>query len=505
MSLAFSSRRNILIIGLILVSLAPAGCRARQPSPSSTRFGEIVLRAMDRAGIPGLCLTVLDKGCVGPTRGFGIRSRTTREPVTEQTIFEACSLSKPVFAYAVMMLVAEGGLDLDRPLVSYVPEADLERDFFHGKITDERVRRITARMVLSHRTGFPNWREGEGIPLLADPGGKFGYSGEGFVFLQTVVERITGVATNAFVKQRVFDPVGMADSSFVWDDGNEARAASPHSLWGEAGRNRRPTKENVAGSLLTTSRDYALFLLALLGGPGLNEELRQQMLSRQTALTADIGWGLGVALEMAGGGEYIWHWGDNPGFKCFFLVSRKDLSGFVYFSNGDSGLSLAEPLVRSLDGPGHPVFSSSLMANYDSLGSPVFELVKAISAHDLDGGLRGYEKAAAAGARAPTARESCLESLGHTLLGDKRTDDAIKVFEMNVRLFPRSSHVYDSLAEALEAKGDLDAALRNCEKSLALGPGDANAAARVRALREKISRLQRGRSDRSKARQEISP
>jgi CubicO group peptidase (beta-lactamase class C family) len=472
--------RAVLVIGLILASLAVAGCRERLLS-SSARFGRIIRRDMDRALVPGLCLTVLDKGRLGPTRAFGVKNRTTREPVSERTIFEGCSLGKPVFAYAVLTLVAEGRFELDRPLVSYVPETELEREFFHAKITDERVRRITARMVLSHRTGFPNWREGETLPLLFDPGARFGYSGEGFVFLQTVVEKITGVRANAFVSQRVFDPLGMTDSSFVWRDAHEARAASPHSLWGAAGPNRRRTKENVAGSLLTTSRDYALFLLALLDGPGLSDELRRETLRSQTALTPGLDWGLGVALETAGSGHYIWHWGDNPGFKCFFLVSREDRSGFVYFANGDSGLSLAPELGLRSVGPRHPAFASDLMAEYPPLGSPVFELARAISRNDLDGGLRSYEKAAAAG---PAVRESSLSGVGYALLQEKKADDAVKVFELNARLFPESANVYDSLAEGLEARGDIEAALANYETSLGLNPANGHAAARVKALRE---------------------
>jgi CubicO group peptidase (beta-lactamase class C family) len=473
--------------GLLLIFLTASGCRSQRSAAPSVPIDDFIVQAMDRAGVPGLSMTILEKGRIGSTRTFGVKNRALKDPVSDRTIFEACSLSKPVFAYAVLTLVVEGKLELDRPLVSYVPEKDLEREFFHGRIADDRIRHITSRMVLSHRTGFPNWRGDEDLKLLSDPGAKFGYSGEGFVFLQTVVEKITGLSTNAFVKERVFDPLGMTDSSYVWTAEYDNLAAAPHSLLGEPETKGHPAKENAAASLHTTSQDYARFLIAVLQGSGLRDDLGRQMLTGQTAVSPGISWGLGMGLETARGGEYIWHWGDNGGFKCFFLVNQKDLSGFVYFSNGYFGLSLAEELARQLIGPGHPVFSSSVMEDYDSLDSPIFRLVKAISKNDLEAGIRAAEKAGASGAPTRTIRESSFNDLGYSLLGKKRIDDAVKVFELNVRLFPGSANVYDSLAEALEKRGDAEAAIRNYEKSLAMKPDNTHAAARIKALREKIS------------------
>ncbi len=485
MRLALRSRVPASFFGFILIFLTASGCRVQRSAAPSVHIDNIILQAMARAGVPGLSMTILEKGRIESTRTFGVKNGALKDPVSERTVFEACSLSKPVFAYAVLTLVAENKLELDKPLVSYVSENDLEREFFRGQIADDRIRRITLRMVLSHRTGFPNWRGREGLTLLADPGAKFGYSGEGFVFLQKVVEKITGLSLSAFVKERVFDPLGMVDSSYVWTTEYDGRAASPHSLLGEPQTKLRPTRENAAASLHTTSRDYALFLIAVLQGPGLRDDLRRQMLTRQTALSPGVDWGLGVGLETAEGSEYIWHWGDNGGFKCFFLVDHKHRSGFVYFSNGYFGLSLAEELSRRLAGPGHPALSSNVMDDYDSLDSPIFELVKAISNNDLDAGIRAAEKTSASGAARKTIRESSLNGLGYALLNKKRTEEAIKVFELNVRLFPKSANVYDSLAEALEKRGDVEAAIRNYERSLALNPDNTNAAGRIKALREK--------------------
>jgi CubicO group peptidase (beta-lactamase class C family) len=113
--------------------------------------------------------------------GFGVKDAARREPVDAETVFEAASLSKSVFAYGVLALCHAGLLDLDTPLTHYLPDRSLCRD--------PRLEAITARTVLSHTTGFPNWRQ-RGKPLTIDrvPGESFGYSGDGYLYLQRVVE-----------------------------------------------------------------------------------------------------------------------------------------------------------------------------------------------------------------------------------------------------------------------------------------------------------------------------
>ena len=133
--------------------------------------------------MPGLAIAIVENGRVTWTGGFGTLNDAARTPVDTGTIFEAASLSKPVFAYTVLRLADRGDLDLDRPLFQSLEYPRLARD--------ERYKRITARMVLSHATGLPNWG-GETLTLQFDPGTAYGYSGEGFVFLQKVVEHLTG-------------------------------------------------------------------------------------------------------------------------------------------------------------------------------------------------------------------------------------------------------------------------------------------------------------------------
>jgi CubicO group peptidase (beta-lactamase class C family) len=119
------------------------------------------------------------------------------QPLAPGAIFEAASLSKPIFAAAVLTLVQQGKLDLDRPLASYLsgPYRHEQNPFGHGPsdvVTDPRLARVTARMVLSHTSGLPNWSRHQPLSFLANPGQKWSYSGEGYVYLQHVVETITG-------------------------------------------------------------------------------------------------------------------------------------------------------------------------------------------------------------------------------------------------------------------------------------------------------------------------
>jgi CubicO group peptidase (beta-lactamase class C family) len=126
---------------------------------------------MKDARVPSLSLAVIHDSKIVYSKGLGVRNIDTGEPVNEETIFEAGSLSKPVFAYAVLKLVGQGIINLDEPLHKYLPYKDIEQD--------SRYKLITARMVLSHTTGFVNLRwinPEKKLDLKFAPGERFWYS-----------------------------------------------------------------------------------------------------------------------------------------------------------------------------------------------------------------------------------------------------------------------------------------------------------------------------------------
>jgi CubicO group peptidase (beta-lactamase class C family) len=275
----------------------------------TSRLEEIIPRLMKEGDVPGLSVALVRGGEILWHRGFGVRSAETKEPVRDDTTFEAASLSKPVFAYAVLKLVDAGKLDLDTPLAAYLPEPYLQND--------ARVKLITARMVLDHTTGFQNEATpGKPLKIYFSPGEKFSYSGEGYLYLQRVVERVTGEPLEAFMRRTVFEPLGMTSSCYVCPGDYDARAASGHDPSGAVAVGRRPAAARAYSGLHTTALDYARFMLAVVSGAGLKKETAGQMLKRQVRLDEScfscierspgrlshtLSWGLGWALERTGG------------------------------------------------------------------------------------------------------------------------------------------------------------------------------------------------------------
>ena len=167
------------------------------------------LRLITEATVQGMASAIIRNGRLDGYVCCGTRSAQSPAPVDEHTVFDAASLSKPVFAHAVLQLVDQGYLSLDAPLSDYLP---------NYVPTDNRVSSITPRHVLSHSGGFPNWRNAD-LPLKTyfQPGDRFSYSGEGFLYLQKAVEAITGEKIHALAERLVFEPFAMARSSFIWD------------------------------------------------------------------------------------------------------------------------------------------------------------------------------------------------------------------------------------------------------------------------------------------------
>ncbi|NIP79534.1 MAG: serine hydrolase, partial [Gemmatimonadetes bacterium] len=292
---------------------------------------------------------VVRAGGVTWTGAFGVREAGTDARVTDRTVFQAASLSKPVFAYLVMRLVERGVIDLDRPLARYAPNPRME--------VDARYRTITGRMVLSHSTGLPNWG-GDTLRLAFDPGTGFRYSGEGYVYLQQVVESVTGLGLDELARREVFEPLGMSRSSYLWQDRFADDAALGHDALGRPRPLRRRSEANAAASLLTTAGDYGRFLAAVLTGQGLAPGTLDRMLAPAVEARRPgparpgegrIQWALGWGLE-TGPEASFWHWGDNGAFKAYVAAFPARDGAVVYFANSVHGLSIAEDLVRLATG-----------------------------------------------------------------------------------------------------------------------------------------------------------
>ncbi len=490
---------NSIVILLTLAAGFPVTAQQRvalnaKPSRAQNaaeRLQRVIPDLMKKGDVPGLSVALIRDGKTVWNRGFGVTNSVTKVPVTEETVFEAASLSKPVFAYSVLKLVDEGKLDLDAPLNKYLPGN-------YDAADDARITKITARNVLTHTTGFPNWRSprnSKTLPMFFEPGERFSYSGEGFVYLSKVVEQITKMKFDDYVRESVFKPLGMASSSFAWQERYKTLKAFNHDFIGNPTGQNETASANAAGSLLTTTADYARFVSAILSGGGLKKETRSLMLTPQVkvdvacrnctsrpvgTLSTDVAWGLGVGLQTTDEGRSFWHWGDNGNNKAFFAAFDKQNDGIVILTNSANGLLILEDILAESLGRKFPAVA---WINTGRLDSPGRVLIKSIIAEGADKALADYRKRRAASAD-QMLDEARINSLGYDLLRIKKSDEAIALFTLNTQDFPKSANTWDSLAEGYMTKGDKKQAIENYKRSLELDPANKNAEEQIKKLEQ---------------------
>jgi CubicO group peptidase (beta-lactamase class C family) len=471
--------------------LSAAVCLAQQStklvpinSATEAQLGTDIPVLMEKAGVPGLSVAVIRSGKTVWAESFGVRNAETKKLVANDTMFNVGSLSKPVFAYGVLKLVDAGKLKLDEPLTSYLPK--------ESTVDDPRFKQITARIVLSHRTGFPNWpRDGEALTIHFTPGERFSYSGSGMVLLQRAVEKITGKPLNDYMKEAVFGPLGMKHSSYVWNAAFESEVAVGHDLGGSPVDLFKAEQANAAASLETTAADYAVFLDAVLQKKGLQPATLREMETPQIAvdtgcsncvdgtpsgkLSTTIFWGLGFGIEKTAEGESLWHWGDNGVFKAFFVVRPATKSGVVYMTNSENGLSIGRQILAEALGGDQPAFDWLRYDNYDSAG---MSFTRTALRKGAAGALEEFSRELGSGA----IPEGTVNQAGYTLIGTKKLEDAILIFQKNVELHPASWNAYDSLGEAYMKNGDKELAVKNYRKSVELNQSNENGVAALKKL-----------------------
>lgn len=309
--------------------------------------------------VPGLSLIIIENAEITAHMELGLKNTQKKDLIDENTIFEAASLSKPVFTYGILKLVENGKLDLDKPLAEYLCYSDITND--------EKINFITARMVLTHTCGFPNWRpKNESLKIYFQPGERFSYSGEGFLYLQKVIEHISGLSLEKYMQKNVFIPLGMNHSTFIWI--NDSKKAIGHNSEGNPIESRIESP-NAAFTLHTSALDYAKLVIAILKGVGLNSKTVNEMLRPQIKVQEDstnsienytgrlsnsVSWSLGWGIQRSEIGDSFWHWGDNQGFKSFILGSKNRNNAIIIFTNGSNGLILIAEIIKKYMGVPQP-------------------------------------------------------------------------------------------------------------------------------------------------------
>ncbi|OJJ16475.1 hypothetical protein BKI52_34905 [marine bacterium AO1-C] len=301
----------------------------------------------DHYGIPGVSLALIEKGKVVYHKTYGIKNNLSGAKVTDETLFEAASITKPVFGFVVCRLAERGIIDLDKPLYQYLPFEDIAYD--------KRYKLITARYVLSHRTGFPNWANGK-IDLKFTPGTKYGYSGEGFEYLKRVVAKITGKDISTVLREEVLEPLNLQNTYFMKNERLAKVVANGHDGIYPS-RIVLPEAPGMAWSMHTEAKSFATFALALRNRKGLKPETYDKMFKINTNVVVDKEYarpgvkeffGLSIWMEKGPFGEAFGHGGNNGDFKCQFKM-YKDLDvGFVVFTNSSNGDQLHEALDKYL-------------------------------------------------------------------------------------------------------------------------------------------------------------
>lgn len=312
--------------------------------------------------VPGVSIAIIQGGRVRWAEGFGVSDVRHGTPVTTDTVFEACSMSKPILALAAMQLVQHGKLDLDQPLARYLGTGYLG--------SQPGAALITARMALTHRTGLPNWRVGEDemggpLPVQLIPGTEYTYSGEGVLLLQRAMEAITGVPLEHQAQRGLFAPLGLGRTDFAWSPTIEETLASGHRNDGTFKARTRYRKGNGAYSLYTTPSEYARLMLTVLSPETLGRDaltgqtidamlqpaLRIDDAVARPGLSRSVGTyrALGWIVEVTAEGMIAEHSGSNSsGFRAFAQFNRAKGSGLVIMMNGDNGLRVREAIIAQV-------------------------------------------------------------------------------------------------------------------------------------------------------------
>jgi CubicO group peptidase (beta-lactamase class C family) len=337
---------------------------------------------MAQQGVPGVSIAVIHDGALEWARGYGVREAGRPDPVTPETLFQVCSISKPVTAVAVLRLVQEGRLDLDEDVNHYLRS-------WRVPANGDWQPRVTLRQLLCHGAGmtvhgFPGYGAAaphptlrqvlDGVPpantppvrVNALPGTQFRYAGGGVSIVQQVLLDVTGLPFAQLMRELVLDPLAMRDSTYEQPlpPARQAAAATGHRSEGAPVAGKwHVYPEQAAAGLWTTPSDLARLTIDIqqARAGALGTLLRPETVAQMLTPQVEEHIGLGFFLEGAGLDQRFAHGGDNEGYKANFVAFSERGEGVIVATNGDLGWIVCDNLTRTVwreygwpDFPGAP-------------------------------------------------------------------------------------------------------------------------------------------------------
>jgi len=334
---------------------------------------------MDSAKVTGLAISLFNENQIVYRKAFGYANFDKKTKLQINSSFYGASLSKAVFGYIVANLVNDGIIDLDKPLQQYldmpIPEIRFKDEWrgFQDLINDKRYETITARMCLSHTTGFQNWRwiprpddaeNRDKLKIYFDPGTQYYYSGEGIMLLQYVIEHITGKGLEQIAQEKVFDPLQMRNTSYLWQERFEGSYCNGHTIEQEVINKDRRDEAQAAGSMETNLIDYSIFVKHILRlnneksaitntmfKPNFSIRTKSQFGPRSLEQSNEndsiqLSYGLGWGLLQSPLGFGTFKEGHGEGFQHYTIIFPDKEVGIVILSNSDNAESIFKELLE---------------------------------------------------------------------------------------------------------------------------------------------------------------
>ena len=291
--------------------------------------------------VTSLAIGIIETGKLQQIRTFGFQKDSI--PTSIHTQYKVASLTKPITAIIALKLVEQGYLDLDEPLYTFYTDLDIQHHPYR--------KLLTVRHILSHQSGFPNWRyltTTNKLEFNFKPGMQFQYSGEGFEFLRKVIENKLQRSIESLAKQYLFDPLGMKHTFFHWNTPIKIQNyAYEHDENGKTIPLEKYNQASAAANLITTIEDYSSFVCHIMQGAGLSKPLYKEFLQPQIEEKKGIYRNLGMQLlpALPNGEIALMHTGGDYGTKTIFIILPQSKKGILIFSNAENAMVMWRKII----------------------------------------------------------------------------------------------------------------------------------------------------------------